>query len=1185
MEKARSKAAEAKAKAAAVAQEEGAKAAAAAKQKGAEAKAKAAAVAQEEGAKAAAAAKQKGAEAAAAAKDRASTKIAEVRASSSYSLAEQSAATKIQAIQRSKTARAATEALDSGQQAVLAKARQTASKVAAATETDSTIDRRNVLLTRNDGDVNRSLGMVTSKGLLTERMPGLAASSLPFVGVAYNMINPVWEQMRAVCLVAALYGHDVENDEDMKAQVLTCVMGDRAEMKAKGSKKGMGDKAAKAAMDKLTESMGRKFATQQASALAICSGPIAPVLGAMTGAAMNKATSVSTEYAIEYFHAGSRVIPEEEWKLNLKTSVSAVQRLDMKIHSAYDAADNRFDIGGKTQAVVDVAAVQARAAADVVDDKFAISDRVSNARQAGKEKSTELMYKAQDKTVAKFEKQMEQIAEHMSDNIVNALALPKFLRNIVDHVIRDIVEEIQHEGVYHIESLLDRHEKDRRESPDRLQEINCLQRMRGWILYHWMPYDHTSFYKLSDPAWIFLKILAVLPFGGQFFFYLLLWTLIDKSDTFQLVKFIVDFKGLQAISLGIGCIFIGASKYVRCANQVPYPNCEQKGPGAGDAFFFGLSGWIGCVLLVWTTFVLLKCKGKDVKTGESAGGKLVSWLLYDLVIFAVCAGMVLVTYLDVGMDYETHEMLFWCKGLYGVLSFPFIVFMMPLVNVLFTHAHVTAYTPSGRCRKPLVVGPEDTLREKAAQKLETNQTLNQILTEMLDVAIKGGPLPLNEWSSKLAPTMEHMADTWSNRVDRVKSHAEGKGGGMKAIASGTFAVAKDDGRAQSKVALATAAHTIARQTVFSLNASLELPKFLSSAVEGIVMGFVPDITDTLSGGVVNKLEEKTGIDLDGDGDVAERGQKVVEGRVDGRATDDGTCSLRGAILHAWMPYNSSGTGLIGKLLDFLAGCPLVGTNYAMCVLMFVLIDRTEYQLTRFCLSFKGMQAISTGLVFTFVGVLTYMECIAGSPTDTGSGLLIEIDTCDESILASFPLFWPFVGSWLIAVLCVWVGFLLLIHVHTKQINHLKQEATDQLSVGGEEVDTAEAMAISVKEGLRSRTWTALCYDMFCMALCFGIILYFEGSAELDDWQRRQLFFWSHALYGILSLPFILTMLPVAHLLFNAAPATGYARSGQCLRVNLDGEATSSREKGSPNDSTQFVNPMAQQDDDDDDGID
>jgi|EP01046_Picozoa_sp_COSAG06_P032061 hypothetical protein len=1157
MEKAKAKAAEAKAKAAAIAKEEGAKAAAIAKEKGAEA---------------VAAAKEKGGEAAVAAKEKAGEKLTEARASGTYSLAEESAITKVQALQRSKQARAATEALDAGQRAVLEKARQTASKVAASTsDVESTVDRRNVLLTRNEGDVNRSLGMVTSKGLLTERLPGLAASSIPFVGVAYNMINPVWEQMRAVCLVAALYGHDLEKDEDIKTEVLICVMGDRAEMKAKGKKKGMGDQAVKAAMDKLTASMSAKFAAQQASALAICSGPIAPVIGAMTGAAMNKATHVSAEHAIEYFQEGSRVMPEEEWKVDIKASVSAIQRIDMQLQQAYDAADDRLDISGRSQAVVDVAAAQARAAADIMDDKLAISDKVSNARQASAVKSKELVYKAQDKAVAKFQHEMDVVADTMVQHLVNSLALPKFLRNIIAQLINDIVEEIQAEGVYHIESILAHHEKDQRESPDRLKEINCLQRIRGWILYHWMPYDHTSFYKLSDPVWIFLKLLAVLPFGGMFFFYLILWCLIDKSDTFQLVKFIVDFKGLQALSLGLGCIFIGASKYVRCANQVPYPTCEQNGPGAGDAFVFGFSGWIGCVLLVWITFVVLKCRARDIKTGEHAGGKLTSWLFYDLIIFAFCSGMVWASYLKVGMDYETKEMLFWCKGLYGVLSFPFVVYMLPLVDVLFTHAHVTAYTPSGVCRKPLVIGPEETLREKAAQNLESNSALNEILTEMLDVAISGGPLPINDWSARLAPGMEHMADAWQHRVDRVKSHAEDKGGGLKGIASGTFAVAKDDGRAQSKVALATAANTMARQIVFSLNASLELPKFLSSAVESIVMGFVPDITDTLGGNVVNKLEEKTGLDLDGDGDLGTAGKGQVKGRVNVTAADDGSCSLRGAILHTWMPYNSTGGGPIGQLLNFLAGFPILGTNYAMCVLMFLLIDRSEYQLTRFCLSFKGMQAISTGLVFTFIGVLTYMNCIAGSPTDTGSGLLVELDTCDQSSLATFPLFYAFIGSWLIAVVCVWLGFILLIRIHTKQIKQLTKDALEQ-GVDANVIDVGERLDIAGKEGLRSRTKAALYYDIFIMVLCFGIVSYYEGVHDLDDWQRRQLLFWSHALYGVLSLPFILTMLPVAHLLFNAAPATGYARSGQCLRLNLTGsDGKKAKAEGL---EEKFINPMA-----------
>ena len=377
-----------------------------------------------------------------------------------------------------------------------------------------------------------------------------------------------------------------------------------------------GDKVVKAAMDKLTKNVASKFAAQQASALAICSGPIAPVIGAMTGAAMNKATMVSTEFAIEYFQEDSRVIPESEWKLDLATSVGKVRMLDAAMQKAYSQVDDKLDFTGKAAKAMDVAAIQARAAAGMVDEKYDVGVKVASARQAGKQKTKDLVYKTQDRVIDKFSSKMDGIADKMILNLNNQLALPKFMRHIVDQLIRDIVLEIQAEGVYHIESILAHHEADKPESPDRLKEINCLQRLRGWILYHWMPYDHSSFYKMGDPVWIFLKLLAVMPMGGMFFFYLILWLLIDKSNTFQLVKFIVDFKGLQAISLGIGCIFIGATKYVRCANQVDdegnlRPNCDEKGPGAGDAFWFGFMGWIGCVGLVWLTFLILRCAPDD----------------------------------------------------------------------------------------------------------------------------------------------------------------------------------------------------------------------------------------------------------------------------------------------------------------------------------------------------------------------------------------------------------------------------------------------------------------------------------------------------------------------------------------------------------------------------------------------
>ena len=1030
-------------------------------------------------------------------------------------LAEHAAATKVQAIARGNAARAASDALGDGKAAVLEKARSTAKGIGEY-EAEPTVDRRNVLLTRNGGEVEGALRMVAHKGLLTDTLPGLAASSIPFVGIAYNMIHPVWEQMRAVCLIAALYGHDIEKDEEVQEQILICVMGDRAEAKAKG-KKGVAGKVAGKAADKLAQHVASKFAAKQASAMAICSGPVAPILNAMVSEGMSKEAAMSTAAAEETFRENAREVPKEEYWVDLGSSslLRHVEAVDAKLSSGASAIDDRLGLSEKAASAAAAAKGAVGSAARSVDEKFAVHDRAANARQAGQRKATALASRAQSGTTSKFRSQIDTIGDSMVESINNSLGLPRYLRNIVDSLVRDILVEIENSGVNHIEGILSHHEDDGPEDPARLKEINCLQRLRGFVLYHWMPYDHSSFYKLSDPVWLVLKLgpICLAPYGGVFLFHLLLFLMIDKSDNFQLVKFIVQFKGLQAISLGLVSLFIGGQAYIRCANRHPRQTCDVEGPGAGENFLFKLAGWLGCLALVWLSVLLLKCRrGQD----PHAGGKLVSWLLYDLLCFAFCAYLVADAVSSTGsglapgeVDPKVSEMMFWAKALYGVLSLPFIVFMMPLVDVLFTHAHVTAYTPSGVCRKKLVVGPESKLRQEAADNLESSEVLSSILTEMLKIAVRGGALPFQQWSAQMAPTFQHYAEAWTDRVDRVKTAAEGKGGGMKAIASGTFSVATDDARAKSKVALASAANTMARQLVFSLNATLELPKFLSKAVEGIVLGFVPDITETLAAGTVNALEKRTGIDLDGDGTTGIKGKAGLT--IDEKATSD--CTPRGWLLSSWMPYNQLGGGPFGWLLNFLAGCPLLGTNYVMCVLMFVLIEKTEYQLTRFALSFKGMQAISTGLVFTFIGVVTYMGCLEHPELGSGSGIDDGASSsCYDSQLATFPaaLFYTFITFWLLSVGCVWVAFVMLLRIHSAT---LKTATAEALANGGA-IDEAEAMTIAADAGHLSRTRNALLYDMLCAVICGSVVGYYlplvyvgDCADERCQWELRQLLFW------------------------------------------------------------------------------
>jgi hypothetical protein len=73
-------------------------------------------------------------------------------------------------------------------------------------EVEPTIVRRNYLLTIHHGDVDAALAMASFRGLLTDHLPNLTASVIPAVGTAYGVIEPVWKQMRDVCLIAALFG-------------------------------------------------------------------------------------------------------------------------------------------------------------------------------------------------------------------------------------------------------------------------------------------------------------------------------------------------------------------------------------------------------------------------------------------------------------------------------------------------------------------------------------------------------------------------------------------------------------------------------------------------------------------------------------------------------------------------------------------------------------------------------------------------------------------------------------------------------------------------------------------------------------------------------------------------------------------------------------------------------------------
>jgi hypothetical protein len=205
-------------------------------------------------------------------------------------------------------------------------------------------------------------------------------------------------------------------------------------------------------------------------------------------------------------------------------------------------------------------------------------------------------------------------------------------------------------------------------------------------------------------------------------------------DEFQLVNFILLFKGSQFLNAGLMTMGKGSMKYFICFSLHPghMTKCVvEQGPGASDSLVNALIDYVGSCVLVWIAFRQLPHSEKHVspkylareqaKTpqesnagegfGAGKGGKLGRLLMYDVRCFAltlvVLAVVAVVTW---RLGYEEQDFLhwvlrsahfredlFWCKVLYGILSLPFLPFSVSFLLKVLTHCEYTGYNEWGGC--------------------------------------------------------------------------------------------------------------------------------------------------------------------------------------------------------------------------------------------------------------------------------------------------------------------------------------------------------------------------------------------------------------------------------------------------------------------------------------------------------
>mmetsp|Transcript_156003 Transcript_156003/g.500250 ORF Transcript_156003/g.500250 Transcript_156003/m.500250 type:complete len:453 (+) Transcript_156003:105-1463(+) len=273
---------------------------------------------------------------------------------------------------------------------------------------------------------------------------------------------------------------------------------------------------------------------------------------------------------------------------------------------------------------------------------------------------------------------------------------------------------------------------------------------RAFCLYRIKPFDRSIFGQIKDPVFWFFTILSLFTgYGIRIWFFAFVLMLIVTgcpADEFQLVSYILGFKGSQFISSGIIQACIAAVRYYMCVHPGGTHTCDVDGPGAREDIVSGLSDFLGSCILTWVAFFFLPCSGRSAGSrvvgeatpaagasgGEqqagcfgnktydlSKGGRLTGLLGWDITAFLLsCCFAYFLMYVDSAhlrpggekttstnfaailddvWKWQGHTAIFWARVFYAMLCFPFMVFLIPGLNSILTHTTATGYNRNGAC--------------------------------------------------------------------------------------------------------------------------------------------------------------------------------------------------------------------------------------------------------------------------------------------------------------------------------------------------------------------------------------------------------------------------------------------------------------------------------------------------------
>lgn len=169
------------------------------------------------------------------------------------------------------------------------------------------------------------------------------------------------------------------------------------------------------------------------------------------------------------------------------------------------------------------------------------------------------------------------------------------VKGIIDDLVDTIWPDIEEEILFQLRMKMMKPYIKPEEPPTYSWFCCCCLKFRACFRYNYYPVDKSFWQQLRNFWWWCITLITMIPyFAVMPLFKLFVFLIIDKSDEFQLISFILDFKTMMFVTMGCVGGIIGYVQYVRCLTASG--GKEKKGievnecavQGSLDDFFYML---------------------------------------------------------------------------------------------------------------------------------------------------------------------------------------------------------------------------------------------------------------------------------------------------------------------------------------------------------------------------------------------------------------------------------------------------------------------------------------------------------------------------------------------------------------------------------------------------------------------